>query len=71
MWGVIDMIYKLLGMLLLTPLLAIILNYWICKHDGKKGKKWTEEDSNKYFVASITFLLMLESFGVGVYLLFK
>jgi uncharacterized membrane protein (DUF373 family) len=62
------MIYKILGLVLMTPLLAIILNYQIYKRDGKK---WSQEKYNVFFEKTLVLLIMIEGFGFGIYFLFK
>lgn len=62
------MFYKIPGLLMMTPLIAAVISFWWWKYTGEK---WDDKEYLDHYVASIILLLIAESFGFGLYLLFK
>jgi len=60
------MLLKILGLLLVTPLLSCAITYY---RYVKNGATWDSVAYLGYFISMIIVLIIVEAFGVGVYLL--
>jgi hypothetical protein len=58
------MIYKILGLLLIVPFIALIFTCFAHKD------YWSERRSAIFLYSCMAFLLLIEAFGLGIYFLF-
>jgi hypothetical protein len=65
------MIYKLLGLVLIAPFLALLLNLKFYTDNKKSGYTMTENELNKNYFYFFLFVFAVEAFGLGLYFLFK
>jgi hypothetical protein len=61
------MITKILGLLLMTPFIAVFINHYLWYADGRK---WKSTEYIAGYLAVITVIVIVELFGVGFYFCF-